>query len=87
MKLVNGFSIHTIADSQIVVPVGAATISFKGMITLNDSGAFLWKQLGTDKTEAELLQAMQEEYEIDAATAIADIREFVDKLQLAGLLE
>ena len=87
MRLVEGFSLRTIADSIVVVPVGTATVTFKGMITLNGSGAFLWEQLETDKTETELRQAMQTEYEIDEETAAADIRQFIDRLSHAGLLE
>ena len=41
MKVKDGFVLRAIAGSNIVVPVGAATAQFNGMITLNDSGAFL----------------------------------------------
>ncbi|OMF30783.1 pyrroloquinoline quinone biosynthesis protein [Paenibacillus sp. FSL H8-0548] len=87
MKMVEGFSLRTIAGTNVVVPVGKANISFKGMITLNDSGVFMWKQLQSDINDSELLQAMLEEYDIDDQTAKADIREFLDTLTRAGLLE
>ena len=45
MKVKDGFGLRAIAGSNIVVPVGAATAQFNGMITLNDSGAFLWREL------------------------------------------
>lgn len=87
MKIASGFNLRTIADTRIVVPVGSATVNFKGMITLNGSGAFLWEQLEKGRTEAELLQAMREEYEIDEETAREDIHGFLSKLSHAGLLE
>ncbi|RAV20725.1 PqqD family protein [Paenibacillus contaminans] len=87
MKISQGFSLRNIAGSNIVVPVGTAGVSFKGMITLNGSGAFLWKQLETDKTEEQLLQAMQAEYEVDEQTAKTDVGQFVGTLRHAGLLE
>ena len=87
MKLVSGFSLRTIADSRVVVPVGETTINFKGMITLNGSGAFLWEQLGTDKTETELVLALQDEYEIDEQTALLDVKQFVEVLSRAGFLQ
>lgn len=86
MRLKNGYSLRLIAGSWIVVPVGSATVSFKGMITLNGCGAVLWKQLETERTEQELLQALQQEYAVDEQTAIQDIREYVGKLSAAGLL-
>lgn len=87
MKIQKGFSLRSIAGSHIVVPVGTAGVSFKGMITLNSSGAFLWRELETDKTGEQLLQAMLEKYEIDESAAKADINQFVGTLQHAGLLE
>lgn len=87
MRIATGFSLRDIAGNHIVVPVGTTNISFKGMITLNNSGAFLWKQLEIDKTEADLLQALREEYEIDAETAKSDISEFLGILNRASLLE
>ena len=35
MKVKDGFVLRAIAGSNIVVPVGAATAQFNGMITLN----------------------------------------------------
>lgn len=87
MKISRGFSLRNIAGSNIVVPVGTSGVSFKGMITLNGSGAFIWKQLETDKTEEQLEQAMQAEYEVDEETAKTDVGEFVGTLRHAGLLE
>lgn len=86
MKISEGFSLRNIEGVNIVVPIGTRNISFKGMITLNNCGAFLWKQLQTDKTEEELLQAMLEEYEIDGATASGDINRFIEKLKNAKIV-
>lgn len=87
MKIAEGFSLMSIVDSNVVVPLGEKNISFKGMITLNDSGAFLWKQLQADTTKDELLQAMLQEYEIDEATATTDIDKFIKTLKSVEILE
>lgn len=87
MKISSGFIVRHIADSCIVIPVGEETINFKGMITLNGSGEFLWKQLLEDRTEEELAAAIQEEYNIDTITAIEDVKQFVAKLSEAGFLQ
>ena len=42
MQIKPSFAMRKIAGSNIVVPVGAAASDFNGMITLNDTGAFLW---------------------------------------------
>ncbi|MCB2300096.1 PqqD family protein [Clostridium tagluense] len=86
MKISEGFSLRNIAGENIVVPIGTKNISFKGMITLNNSGVFLWKQLQTDKTEEELLKAMLGEYEIDEVTARGGINKFIEKLKNAKIV-
>ncbi len=87
MKIAKGFNLMHIAEQNIIVPVGAKNVNFNKMISLNDSGAFLWQQLQEEKTEEELLKAMQEEYEIDETTASEDIERFICKLKDAGMLE
>ena len=54
MKIKSDFVLSKISNENVVVPVGRLGAQMHGMITLNDSGAFLWKQLQTEKTEDEL---------------------------------
>lgn len=86
MKIAEGFILKSIAGATVVVPVGTNTVSFKAVITLNETGAFLWKQLENDVTEADLLKAMLSEYAVDEATAKADVAEFIENLKKANLL-
>ena len=87
MKIKEGFMLKNIAGANVVVPVGSNTVSFRSVITLNESGAFLWKQLENDTTKEKVLEAMLSEYAVDQATAKADIDEFVELLQKADLLQ
>ncbi len=87
MKINNNFILKEIADSYMVVPVGNELIDLNAMITLNESGAFLWKLLLNDSTEYELVTAMLKEYDIDINTATEDIREFVGNLRKIGALD
>lgn len=86
MKIKDGFVLRNICDEYIVVAVGRQTLDFKGLIKLNESGAFLWEQLKSDRTEEELLAALTAEYTVDEATAQADIAAFVSSLKEADLL-
>ena len=61
-------------------------ISFKAIVSLNESGAFLWKLLETDKTEQDLLTAFLVEYDIDEQTAKTDISQFIENMKKADLL-
>ena len=87
MKIKEGFVLRQVADATIVVPSGKTSLDFNGMITLNDTGAFLWKLLETDTDEEAMLGAMLREYEVDEDTARAGVEKFVGRLREEGLLE
>ncbi len=87
MKLKSGFVLKSVGDNHIVVPVGAQTVDFRCMITLNDTGAFLWKLLETDQTKESLTAALLEEYDVEEQRAAADVTAFLEKLQDSALLE
>lgn len=86
MKIKDGYLLREVAETNVVVPVGAA-LNSSGMITLNGTGAFLWKQLSQDTTEDRLLKALLEEYEVEAEAAKRDLSEFLARLKAADILE
>lgn len=87
MKIREGFVLRQVADATIVVPSGTASLDFNGMITLNETGAFLWKLLESDTDEETMVSAMLKEYDVDEKTAKAGISKFVARLKNEGLLE
>ena len=87
MKLKEGFVLRQVAGSWVVLPVGQMTVNFNGMLTLNDSGALLWKTLSNGGSRDDLADALQREYEVDHSVALADADEFLAELTKAGCLE
>ena len=87
MKLKSGFVLKTVGENHIVVPVGAQTVDFRCMITLNETGAFLWKLLETEQTEEKLVTALLEEYDVTKDRAAADVDAFLTSLRDGSLLE
>ncbi len=87
MKIKSGYIIREISDNYVVVPTGQATVDFNGMITLNETGAFLWKQLTEEKTLDQLAEDFMKEYDVDEVTAKKDIVEFVERLKDADLID
>lgn len=87
MKIKDGFMLRKIAENNIVVAVGKATLDFSGLITLNSSGAFLWSLMQNDISIDEMAEKMCELYEVDFETAKLDIDEFISKLKGAGIVE
>lgn len=87
MKIKDGFTLRNIAGSDIVVPVGNASKVFNGMITLNDSGAFLWSALQKDTTIDEVVAKLTGEYEVSTEQATADVQKFVAMLKENDLID
>mgnify|MGYP001623437899 FL=1 len=87
MKISENYILREIAGEYIVVPTGSAAMDFKGLITLNDTGVFLWKLLQEDdQTEEGLLDALCEEYEAVREEGKKDIIEFLQKIRHEGML-
>lgn len=86
MKIDRQYILRQIAGDYVIIPTGKTTLEFNGMITVNEQGAFLWKQLGTETTEEKLVDAVLEEYEIDRQTAQADVAEFLAILRKCNML-
>lgn len=87
MKTKQGFMLRNVAGRDIVVAVGAASMDFNGLISLNETGAFLWKLLEKGAEYDELLAKLLGEYDTDEASAREGIDAFIKTAKEAGLLE
>ena len=86
-KIKEGFVLRKIKDNYIVVALGKASKEFNGMISLNESGAFLWKLLDGTNTFEDIVNKMMAEYEISEDVASTDVKEYIKKLEDGGIIE
>ena len=87
MKIKDGFILRKIANSDMVVPVGNNIADFNGIISLNETAAFLWSSLKEGTEIPLMVDALIEEYDISRILATEDVEHFVTKLQQANILE
>lgn len=85
MKIKDGYILKSVAGSNVIVPV--CDPNFKAIMTVNDTGAFLFEQLKEDISISDLATALASEYEIDETIAKQDTAYFVGLLTKAGLLD
>lgn len=85
MKIKEGFLLRQVAGQTVVLPVGS-DLDLNMMITLNDTGAFLWEQLQHETDEAALTAALLKEYDVEEATAQKSVAAFMQKLSDNGFL-
>lgn len=85
MKLKDGFLMRQVAGQTVVLPSGDE-LDLNMMITLNETGAFLWERLNEETTEEALVAALLGEYDCDEPTAKRAVAGFVQKLNDNGFL-
>lgn len=85
MKIKEGFLLRQVAGQTVVLPFGDE-LDLNMMITLNDTGAFLWEHLQEETTEDALVADLLKEYDVDEETARKSVAAFVAKLNENGFL-
>lgn len=86
MKIKDGFILRSVAGRTVVISDGEV-LNLNLMIGLNDTGKFLWEQLGKEITVEELKNALMEEYDVEEGLAHKDVMTFIDNLKKNGFLE
>ncbi len=85
MKIKDGFILRSVAGQTVVLPTGDE-LDLNMMITLNDTGTFLWEHLREETDENALVAALLSEYDVDEETARSAVAGFVAKLNGHGFL-
>lgn len=80
MKLKDGFILRTVAGETVVLPAAGVT-DFDMMITLNETGKFLWERLAVGAEEADLVKDLLAEYDVSEEKAAESVAAFVARLK------
>lgn len=87
MKAKSGFNLRTVCGENIIVAEGEENIDFSNIISMNESSAYLWKNIqGKEFTHEDLVRLLTEEYEVDEATALKDVKALTDLWNQAGII-
>ena len=88
MKAKTGFNLRTVCGENIIVAEGKENIDFSNIISMNESSAYLWKQVqGMDSfTNEDLARLLTEEYEVDIDTALTDANQLSEQWLQAGII-
>lgn len=87
MRVSKDLILREVAGENILIPVGKAALKIHGMICLSESAAFLFGQLRQERSEAELIDAIIAQYDVDRDTAAGDVRDFLAQMRSLGILE
>ena len=87
MKKKKGFELRDVCGENIIVASGIENIDFNHIISMNESAVFLWKTIAEEFTVEQLTEILQQEYDVDAATAQKDVTALVKQWKEAGIVE
>lgn len=88
MKIAEGFKLRSLVGEYIVVGEGIARVNFNKIISLNETAAYLWKKVeGVEFSPETLAALLEEQYEVDHDTALADSEKIAQDWIAAGIVE
>ena len=88
MKAKPGFNLRVVCGENIIVAEGEENIDFSNIISMNESSAYLWQNIqGKEFTHEDLVDLLTQEYEVDEATALKDVKALTELLLQAGIIE
>ena len=84
IKAKKGFLLRRLGDEYMVVAIGEASKNFNGMIRMNETGAFYWKELEQGTTEDDLVAKTMERFtDVTEETARQDVQAFLEAISIA----
>ena len=86
MKIKAGYSLRNVLDMYVVLGTGKDAYTPNSIMSVNETGGFLWKLLENGAEKEELIARMTDEYDVDRETAARDVDAFLAQLQAKNLL-
>ena len=87
MRINNGFRLREICGTYVVVPEGLELVNFNKMLSLNETAAYLWKEVeGKDFDAESLSKLLLEHYDVEEEVARRDAEALLAKWIESGVV-
>lgn len=87
MKIKKEVVFRSVAGENMLIPVGETVSEYNGIFSMTEVGAEIWKAIENGLDEDAIVNRIMQAYEIDKATAEADVKGFIEKLCGFGIVE
>lgn len=88
MKIREGFILRDVAGQSFVVPTGALSQEYQGMITLNETGKVIWQCLEKEMSSEQIVEQLLATFEdADIDVVKKDVQDFIEKLVKGKIIE
>lgn len=87
MKIKSGYMLRKVVDIYVIIGVGSEAYAPNQIMSVNETGAFLWGLLEKGADRDTLIDALPKEFEVDRVTAEKDVDAFLAQLREKALIE
>ena len=88
MRIKKGFVLRSICGTNVVVGEGLEQINFNKMVSMNETAAYLWKELeNKDFSVEDMCGLLVSKYDVSQETASADASALASKWMEIGIVE
>ena len=88
MKTKKNFNLRNVCGENIIVAEGEENIDFSDIISMNETSAYLWKQVqGKEFTPEQLVDLLRQEYDVAMDEAQHDVAQLIKVWHDAGIIE
>lgn len=86
MRIKPGYMLRKVMEVWVIIGIGDEAYTPNRIMSLNETGAFLWRILEDGAERSRLVESLVAEYDVDAQTAAADVDAFLTTLRSNALL-
>lgn len=79
-KMKSKFVVRGVGNELILVPLTGNVAQMNELFTMNETGRFIWENIGEKTSVEDIENLMTEAFSIDRDTAKIDIENFIKKL-------
>ena len=87
MKIKEGFVLREVANQAIVIAVGKASETFKGMIKMNQTSKDIWNYIQNRLDVEDIVLEMKKKYDVDETVIRKDVLYIINVLRENNILE
>lgn len=78
---------RVIAGETLIVPVRGGVGDLASIYSLNPVATAIWNAISEPRTIDEIMQVIQQEYEVQSDAAFSDLEAFLAEMGAAGLIQ
>lgn len=85
MPIKSDYMLKNVGNEYMIIPTSNTNVNFSKIFNINETSAFIFKNLQEERSKEEILELMSVEYDAPKEVLSADIDEFIKELKKRGI--